>query len=352
MKTIRVESGRPYEVLVARGLLPRVGELAAPFAPRGATAAVVTDGTVEALYAATMRQSLEEAGFRTVLFSFPAGERSKTLATYEAALSFFAANEVTRNDLVVALGGGVPGDLAGFAAATYLRGIRFLQVPTTLLAAVDSSVGGKTAVDLPEGKNLVGAFHQPVRVVCDPDALSTLPAARFAEGVAEAVKYGVLQDRALFDLLATGDFARHLPDVVARCVSIKADFVARDEFDRGARKFLNLGHTFGHAVEAASDFAVSHGEAVAIGMVAAARAAEKRGIAREPLAEPLVAALEANQLPTRSPLPASSLVSWALRDKKREGGTISFVLPETIGRCRLETVDVGEIPAMFEAGLA
>jgi 3-dehydroquinate synthase len=351
MKTIRVESGKPYDVLVARGLLDRAGKFASAVFPRGATAAVVTDETVDPLYAARVRASLEAAGFRTVATAFPAGERSKTLATYGEVLSFLAAAQVTRNDFAVALGGGVPGDLAGFAAATYLRGIPFLQVPTTLLAAVDSSVGGKTAVDLPEGKNLVGAFHQPRLVLCDPDTLATLPRKTFADGVAEAVKYGVLQDRALFKRLAGGDFGNNLDGIIARCVAIKADFVARDEFDRGARKFLNLGHTFGHAVEAASDFAVSHGSAVAIGMVAAARAAEKMGIAREPVAGPLAAALEANGLPVRSPFAAGTLVEYALRDKKREGGKLTFVLPEAVGRCRLHEVPVEDIPRVFEAAL-
>jgi 3-dehydroquinate synthase len=351
MKTVRVESASPYDVAVGRGLLARTGELAAGVFPRGTLAAVVTDGTVETLYAASVRSSLEAAGFRTALFAFPAGEKSKNLDTYATALSFLAEAEATRSDFVVALGGGVPGDLAGFAAATYLRGIPFLQVPTTLLAAVDSSVGGKTAVDLPEGKNLAGAFHQPRLVVCDPDTLATLPRETFADGVAEAVKYGVLQDRALFDRLAGGDFEKDLDEIIAKCVAIKADFVARDEFDRGARKFLNLGHTFGHAVEAASDFAVSHGQAVAIGMVAAARAAEKMGIAEEPLVEPLVAALEANGLPVRSPFEPSALVSYALRDKKREGGKVTFVLPETIGRCRLHEVPVEDLPRIFEAAL-
>ncbi|MBQ7251382.1 MAG: 3-dehydroquinate synthase [Kiritimatiellae bacterium] len=351
MKTIRVESGMPYDVLVARGLLDRAGEFASAVFPRGATAAVVTDGTVESLYAARVRASLEAAGFRTVGTAFPSGERSKTLATYGEVLSFLAASHVTRHDFVVALGGGVPGDLAGFAAATYLRGIPFLQIPTTLLAAVDSSVGGKTAVDLPEGKNLAGAFHQPRLVLCDPGTLATLPRETFADGVAEAVKYGVLQDRALFDQLAGGDFGKDLDTIIARCVAIKADFVSRDEFDRGARKFLNLGHTFGHAVEAASGFAVSHGQAVAIGMVAAARAAEKLGIAQEPLVEPIAAALEANGLPVRPPFAVGTLVEYALRDKKREGGKLAFVLPETIGRCRLHEVPVEEVPRVFETAL-
>ena len=352
MKTIRVGSGIPYDVLVARGLLDRAGELASAVFPRGATAAVVTDATVGALYAARVRSSLEAAGFRTVATAFPAGERSKTLATYGEVLSFLAAAQVTRNDFAVALGGGVPGDLAGFSAATYLRGIPFLQVPTTLLAAVDSSVGGKTAVDLPEGKNLAGAFHQPRLVLCDPGTLATLPRATFADGVAEAVKYGVLRDRALFDRLAGGDFKQDLDGIIAKCVAIKADFVARDEFDRGTRKFLNLGHTFGHAVEAASDFKVSHGAAVAIGMVAAARAAEKMGIAQEPLVEPLAAALEANGLPVRSSFAAGTLVGYALRDKKREGDRLAFVLPEAIGRCRLHEVPVDKIPDIFSAALA
>lgn len=352
MRRVRVECSHPYEVCVARGLLDRAGELAADVFPRGALAAVVTDGTVEALHAARVRSALETAGFRTALFSFPAGEKSKNLETYAKILSFLASAQATRSDFAVALGGGVPGDLAGFAAATYCRGIPFLQIPTTLLAAVDSSVGGKTAVDLPEGKNLAGAFHQPRLVVCDPDALSTLPRETFAEGVAEALKYGVLCDRALFDRLAGGDFRQDLDDIIARCVAIKAEFVARDEFDRGKRKFLNLGHTFGHAVEAASDFKVSHGAAVAIGMAAAARAAEKRGVAEEPLFSPIAAALEANGLPVRSPFAAETLVGYALRDKKREGGKVAFVLPETIGRCRLHEVPVEDVPRIFEAALS
>lgn len=352
MRRVLVECSRPYEVCVERGLIDRAGELAAGVFPRGALAAVVTDGTVAALYAARVRRSLETAGFRTALFAFPAGEPSKNLDTYAAILSFFASVQATRSDFAVALGGGVPGDLAGFAAATYCRGIPFLQIPTTLLAAVDSSVGGKTAVDLPEGKNLAGAFHQPRLVVCDPDALSTLPREIFADGVAEAVKYGVLCDRALFDRLAGGAFTQALDEIVARCVAIKAEFVARDELDRGKRKFLNLGHTFGHAIEAASGLKVSHGQAVAIGMVAAARAAEKLGMAEEPVGLPIAAALEANGLPVASPFAAETLVGYALRDKKREGGKVAFVLPETIGRCRLHDVPVEDIPRIFEAALA
>lgn len=231
-------------------------------------AVVVTDDTVRALYGQTVADSLGRAGVRAQCFSFAPGEDSKSLATYGALMEFLAESQLTRAGAVVAVGGGVVGDLAGFAAATYLRGVRFVQVPTTLLAVVDSSVGGKTAVNLAAGKNLAGAFYQPSLVVVDMGTLHTLPPEEVANGLSEMVKYGAIADETLFAQMASGgyDEAR-----AARCVEIKADFVRQDEHDSGARQALNFGHTIGHAIERASNFLISHGRAVAIGMPCRAR---------------------------------------------------------------------------------
>lgn len=218
------------------------------------------------LYAARLEASLTRAGFRVVTFTYPGGEHCKTLATYTALLDFLAAHRLSRSDLIVALGGGVTGDLAGFAAATYQRGIPFVQVPTTLLAAVDSSVGGKTAVNLDSGKNQVGCFYQPSLVLCDPDTLRTLPPEEYRNGCAEVIKYAVLRSAPFFDELRAQPVSAQVGHVIATCVGMKRDLVVADEFDRGSRQLLNLGHTFGHAVEACSGYTVPHGCGVAIGM--------------------------------------------------------------------------------------
>lgn len=277
MKTVTVNASRTYEILIGSGLLSQLGSRVKALG-KVQTVCLVSETTVYPLFGTQAEQSLREAGFTVKTFVFPAGEASKCGDTYWKLLNFLIENHLTRTDLLVALGGGVVGDLTGFAAATFLRGIRFVQVPTTLLAAVDSSVGGKTAVDLPGGKNMVGAFWQPSLVLCDTDTLNTLPEDIFRDGCAEVLKYGVIFDRAFFDYLAqTGpDFDRET--VIERCVILKRDVVDRDEFDTGARKLLNLGHTFGHGVEARSDFTLSHGKSVAIGMAIIARAAAKKGM--------------------------------------------------------------------------
>ena len=342
MQRVHIAASDPYDVLIGPGLLARAGEeMARVTAP--CRAAVITDDTVAALYGSAVTDSLQQAGFGPELWAFPHGEASKTMDTLAAALEWLAEKEISRGDVIVALGGGVPGDLAGFAAAVYCRGVRFVQIPTTLLAAVDSSVGGKTAVDLRAGKNLAGAFHQPRLVLCDTDILLSLPQGLRSDGAAEMLKYGILTDAALFDDLKTGRWTQRLEETVARCVEIKRDYVQQDEKDTGVRQFLNLGHTFGHAVEACSGFAVSHGQGVALGLVMAARAS-----GMDP--QPILDACAACALPTRSPFPAAQLARAALTDKKRKGSSITLVLPERIGRCRLQTIPVEELPHYFAKG--
>ncbi len=335
-----------YDVLIERGLLSAVGTKSAEVLSPGRTM-VVTDEHISPLYAETVLASLRRAGFDPTLTVLPAGESTKCGTQYLALLERMAKAGLTRSDSVIALGGGVIGDLVGFAAATYLRGIAVVQIPTTLLAAVDSSVGGKTAIDLAAGKNLVGAFHRPIRVLCDPDTLATLPPEQLAAGMAESIKYGVLFDAALFDLLAHGAPA-DLTETISRCVALKQEVVARDFTDKGERQLLNLGHTFGHAIEACSHYQVLHGEAVAIGMRMAARAAVLLGVAELDCTDAITDALTAAGLPTRTEFTAAELTAAALHDKKRMGDTLKLVLPKKIGSCVLHALPVERLGALME----
>jgi len=234
-----------------------------------------------------------------------------------------------------ALGGGVVGDLAGFAAATYMRGMRLVHIPTTLLAAVDSSVGGKTAVNLDEGKNLAGVFYQPECVICDPDLLSSLPEDIFSDGCAEIIKYGAICSPELFEMLRS-PIKLHIEEIIELCVKIKSGLVAEDEFDTGKRQLLNFGHTFGHAIEKCSNYSISHGSAVSVGMVMAASAAADMKICKTECADEIKLILKAYNLPCRTGYSEQSLYSAILSDKKRCGDTIAFVLPEEIGRCAIK----------------
>ena len=280
-----------------------------------------------------------------VSYVFPAGEESKNGQIFLDLLNFLAENQLTRSDMIVALGGGVVGDLAGFAAASYLRGIRFIQVPTTLLAAVDSSVGGKTAIDLPAGKNLAGAFCQPSLVLCDTDTLNSLPTDIFRDGCAEVIKYGVLYDPKLFAHLEEKGLSFDREAVITRCVELKRDVVMEDEFDTGARMKLNLGHTVGHGVEAKSHFAISHGKAVAIGMAIVSRASACADTPR------IVALLEKFGLPTRTDYSADDLFTYTLSDKKRSGGTVNLIIPRAIGDCAITPTKVESLKSFIQAGL-
>lgn len=350
MRSVTVKTSETYEVLIGSGLLQKAGEeVKKVISP--CKAAIVTDSTVVDLYEETVRKSLTEAGFSVCTFVFPAGEASKNMHTLSHLLEFLAKEEMTRTDLIVALGGGVTGDLAGFGAAVYLRGIPFVQIPTTFLAAIDSSVGGKTAVDLEAGKNLAGAFYQPKLVLCDTDVLQTLPEVVFADGIAEALKYGVLGDAALFEKIAGGDFRQDLEEIIETCVSMKRDVVEEDEFDTGKRQLLNLGHTFGHAIEQKSHFQMTHGHAVAIGMHLIAKAAEAKGIAEKGIASVIAKALEQNQLPKETTFSPAEVAEGTLRDKKRRGGTISFVFPKKIGDCEIVKIPVEEVEALARTAM-
>ena len=266
---------------IERGLLKRTGDILYQTLGRICKVAVLTDDVVDPLYGCDVQTSLEKSGFEVCRYAVEHGEEHKNLTVWAQMLDFLAVNQLTRTDVIVALGGGVVGDMAGFAAAAYLRGIPFMQIPTTLLAMVDSSVGGKTAVNLPSGKNLAGAFNQPIAVLCDPDTLHTLAPEFFADGAAEIIKYGVLNDKTLFDLLKDGCWHDQIVPVIETCVRSKAKLVEEDERDTGSRQLLNLGHTIGHAIEKCSHFAVSHGHAVAVGMVYAARIAVSLGVCPE-----------------------------------------------------------------------
>ena len=349
MRTVRVEASSAYDVLIGPGLLGECGaRIAKVIAP--CTAALVSDSNVAPLYAARVRESLETAGFRVAEFRFPAGERSKNLDVWAETISFLAENRLGRGDFVAALGGGVTGDLAGFAASAYQRGIRCVQLPTTLLSAVDSSVGGKTAVDLPQGKNLVGSFHQPSLVLCDTDTLATLPDVQLRSGCAEAIKCAVLSSEELFARMETVPIPDMLEDTITACVEYKRGVVARDEFDTGERAFLNLGHTVGHAVEKCGGYALTHGEAVAVGLAVVTRAAAARGICSPRAAERIVALLEKTGLPVTTDIGATELFEAALSDKKRRGDSIRLILPEEIGRCRIEPVPAADLIGWMRDG--
>jgi len=342
MVTVRVSLTAPpdasYDILIGRGLLGDLPALLSRACP-AARYAVIADSHVAELYGERLVGTLHDGTLRADLFTFPAGEWNKSRDAWAGLTDRLIAAGVGRDAAIVALGGGVTGDLAGFLAATYLRGVPYVQIPTTLLAMIDSSIGGKTGVDLPAGKNLVGAFHQPRLVVADLDVLATLPAVQVAAGMAEAVKHGVIADAEYFSFLdgaheavAAKDQAA-LERVVARSVEIKAAVVARDEREAGLRAVLNFGHTLAHAIETVVKYEVAHGEAVAIGMVHEARLAEALGIAASGTAERVRHALERYQLPLELPDTArvDDLIAAMHHDKKARGGEVRFALPERVG---------------------
>lgn len=332
MKELTVNTSRSYKIRIERGCIGETGDFAKQLFKPGSKAVLVSDSNVFPLYGERVKKSLETAGFSVRAFSFPAGEESKQLSSVAQIYVECAEHRLTRSDFLVALGGGVTGDMAGFAAATYLRGIPFIQIPTSLLAQIDSSVGGKTAVDLPQGKNLVGAFHQPRLVLIDPDTLETLPPHFLSDGMAEAIKYGCIKSRELFDMICKEDIHQNMEELIYRCVDIKREVVERDEFDTGERMLLNFGHTFGHALEKLYGFGkLSHGEAVGIGMVMMAKCGEGMGITKPGTTNEIIAALRKFQLPTSDPMPIGRILSATAFDKKNSGGMIGLILLKQIG---------------------
>ncbi|MCL2530903.1 MAG: 3-dehydroquinate synthase [Oscillospiraceae bacterium] len=344
MQTVHVPLGdRAYDVMIGSGLLSQCGALIRDaLAPQKAL--IITDENVQNCgYVDSALQSLQAAGVKAECFTLRAGEEHKILASYEGILQACTAFGLTGSDILVALGGGVVGDLTGFAAASYRRGIAYVQIPTTLLAAVDSSVGGKTGLNLPTGKNLVGAFWQPSLVICDTETHATLPPAEYANGVAECIKYGVLWDESLFSALAQG--SNVTTEQIARCVALKRDVVVGDERDTGARRLLNLGHTLGHAIEQASSYTIPHGAAVGIGMALMCKAFCPA------IYDNVCAALHANHLPTHCDFSVTELFEALSRDKKRMGDDITIIVSLRIGQCELRTLSLSSFKALLEEKL-
>lgn len=311
---------------------------------KGRSTVVVTDKNVEKFYLSRCVESLRKEGFQVDTFVVEPGEESKSGKTYLELLNFLASIPLTRTDFLVALGGGVVGDLTGFAAATYLRGIDVIQIPTTLLASVDSSIGGKTGINLEAGKNLAGAFHQPLLVYQDSSLLQTLPAAVFKDGMAEVIKYAILQDKELFSMLKDVKWTKsHIDDVIQTCVSIKKVYVEEDEFDKGRRQLLNFGHTIAHAIEKATGYKVSHGSAVAKGMLSIAEIAKKQGLCEQNTVDEIRKILELYQFDLEISQSPETLYEMILSDKKRKGASIDLVVPFEVGDCRLKRVTIEEL---------
>lgn len=346
MKTISVKTSRPYDVVIERDGIKKCGEYIAEIT-KSRKAAVITDDIVEKLYAETVMDSLRKNGFECSIFSFPNGEQSKCLEVYGNILDHLCENNITRSDIIIALGGGVVGDITGFAAASFLRGVDYVQIPTTLLAQIDSSVGGKTAIDIEGGKNLVGAFKQPALVICDSNTLKTLTPEILSDGMAEAVKYGMIRDENLFELIEAHDLSNiHeiMDEMVYSCIDIKRDVVEHDEFDKGERMILNFGHTLGHALEGWHNYTnYTHGMGVAAGMC---MITEK--LADDVIAERLKKCVERYKLPTGTDIPMSELLPFCSKDKKRESGSLNYIICKTIGKAEIVKVTVGEFSRLME----
>jgi 3-dehydroquinate synthase len=342
--------GASYDAAVEPDGLDQLGEM---LTERGITGnlAVVGDSNVLPLYGDIVLESLRGAGFAVQPLTIPAGEQFKTLDTVSFLWRGFLGAGLDRKSTIIALGGGVTGDLAGFAAATFMRGIAWVGVPTSLLAMVDSSLGGKTGCDLPEGKNLIGAFHSPRLVLADPNTLSTLPEEELRSGLGEVVKHGIIADPVLFEMCSQG-FATvkaNLPDIVRRAMAVKIKVIEIDPFERGLRASLNLGHTIGHAIETTSGYRLRHGEAVAIGMVAEARLAERLGIASPGLSETIAVTLLELGLPVKIPsdLAVADIIHTMGYDKKMSAGVNRFALPVKVGEVRVG-VEVENLEPAFE----
>ena len=337
-KTIKVNASKQYDVIIGRDLLKRSGEFIEKVI-KPCKIAIITDDTVDKLYADVVEKSLEEKGFSVIKYVFAHGEESKNLKTYGEILNFLAENQLTRTDALVALGGGVTGDMAGFSASTYLRGIKYVQIPTTLLAQIDSSVGGKTAIDLPFGKNLVGAFCQPELVICDVNTISTLPKEIFICGMGETAKYALL-DKKIFGLLS-GEY--DILDLVYLCVDYKRKVVEEDEFEGGLRKLLNLGHTPAHGIESLSNYLLPHGNAVAMGLDIILKNSYKHGYIDASEYEKALNIVVKCVGEIDCPYDIKDICSASLNDKKRSGESITLVMVYGIGDCRLVKVKVSEL---------
>ncbi len=342
MEKVTINASKKYNILIDRGILDKCGEYIASLGLNG-KAAVITDDNVNLHYGERVVKSLQNAGISTKKYVFTHGENSKNHTTLLNIYEFLAENGYTRSDFIVALGGGVVGDTAGFAAATYMRGIDFIQIPTTVIAQSDSSVGGKTAVDIPAGKNLVGAFHQPSLVICDTDTLNTLTPEFFSDGMAEVIKHGMIKSRELFDILSTRDIKENMTDIIRRNAAIKGHVIEVDEREKGERMLLNFGHTLGHALEKYYNFqGVTHGCAVSVGMSTFTHIAERRGMCKPGIAEQLDSLLIKCGLPITDSAPLLELYEFSLGDKKHLANGMNIVICTDIGQSEVINMTVDE----------
>ncbi len=347
MKKLTVNVDNKYDILIENGLIDNCGKYISAVS-KAKKVCVISDTNVFKIYGNKVCTSLKKNGFNVFDYVFEAGEASKNTATVISMVEYLADCELTRGDLVVALGGGVAGDMAGFAAAIYLRGIDFVQIPTSLLAQVDSSVGGKTAVDLPQGKNLCGAFHQPTLVLIDPNVLNTLSHFFFSDGMGEVIKYGCIRSESLFKKLENEDIKDNISDVIYECLDIKRQIVENDEKERGERALLNFGHTCGHAIEKLWNFEnVSHGEAVGIGMYMITKASENAGLTKKGCADRIAAVLQKYNLKSADTHSAKEIVSAMSADKKRTSMGIKFVMIDEIGKSFIHPVETENISKLF-----
>lgn len=350
MEKIHVDLGKhAYDIEIGAGLLPTVGAKVAALVPKAQRAVIVSDSNVAPLYGEILQRSLNEAGLPATIVTIEAGEQSKNMQVLSQVLEQIAESGLTRSDVLVTLGGGVVGDLGGFAAASFMRGIAFVQVPTSLLSQIDSSVGGKVAVDLKAGKNLAGAFYQPKGVFIDTNLLSTLPVRFLHDGLAEAIKYGCIQDANLFEKIAgyadDSELLGDIDSVVATCCAIKARIVEEDEFDTGLRGILNFGHTLGHAVEQHYAYGeYTHGEGVAIGMYQITKRTEEMGMTPAGTAEKIAEVLKKYNLPIEAGVEKSLLIDTMAKDKKKSGNTITLIVLDELGNGRLHKINWQEVP--------
>lgn len=348
-QSLTIRSSRTYDVLIGSGLISQAGNLISERL-HPSSVVIVSDDNVFPLYGPALYASLEAAGIRVETFVFPHGEASKSLSVYGELLEFMCEKKLTRTDAIAALGGGVAGDLAGFAAATYQRGIGFVQIPASLLADVDSSVGGKTAIDLKGGKNQAGCFYQPMLVICDTDTLATLPEAEYRNGCAEIIKYAMIGSGSLFHSIGALPIREQYGKVIAECIAMKRDIVEKDEYDTGLRMLLNFGHTVGHAVETCSGYSIPHGKAVAIGMAIITRAACRKGICPPETRDSLLSLIGQYSLPSETEYHVRELAGIIANDKKGSGNRLRLVVPEKIGSCAILDIAKDDIAAWLREG--
>ncbi len=351
MKTIHVNASIPYDVIIGNGIVNNLSTYIKVDA-LSQKAVIISDENVWPLYGASITGQFTSCGYDVYNHVIKAGEQYKSLDSFQQIAEFLTMNHVTRSDILVALGGGVIGDLTGFVAATYLRGISYIQIPTTVLSMVDSSVGGKTAVNLPTGKNLIGAFHPPKIVLCDTHHLCSLPDHIFKEGCAEIIKYGILFDPELFHHLEDFTLSFDREYVISRCVELKRDVVERDEYDNGLRQLLNLGHTVGHGIESLSRYQVSHGNAVAVGLNIMAKAGCYMGHCEQTDFLRIHALLIKFGFSLDQPYSVKELHQEILKDKKRTGDFLNLIFPVRIGVCQVRQTPVYELESILEAGLS